>query len=246
MINSLSVAEVLKTDGGKTFTGFTSGKVYIDMQIDRAESDAVSKIGISEIAGQTIIPTIKNDSVGPTITVSGGIEDVEYGEYIKVSGAVAFDFISSVESIKVNVYAPSGEPIYSNVELGAVQPILAEEIGIYTIEYVAVDTNGNQGKYEIGVKIIDYIAPTITLSNSMPTETSVGKKFTIPSMTVVDDHTAAEDIITYVYYVSPDANTVEIKDYSFTPDQKGLYMIIYFAQDSDGATSVKYYQVRVK
>lgn len=246
MINSLSVAEVLKTDGGKTFTGFTSGKVYIDMEIDRAESDAVSKIGISEIAGQTIIPTIKNDSVGPTITVSGGVEDVEYGEYIKVSGAVAFDFISSVASIKVNVYAPSGEPIYSNVELGAVQPILAEEIGIYTIEYVAVDTNGNQGKYEIGVKIIDYVAPTITLSNSMPTETSVGKNFTIPSMTVVDDHTATEDIITYVYYVSPDANTVEIKDYSFTPDQKGLYMIIYFAQDSDGATAVKYYQVRVK
>lgn len=245
-INDLSVAQVLKTDGGKTFTGFISGRVYIKMEIERAESDAVSKIGISEVAGQTIIPTVKHDSVGPTITVSGGVEDVEYGEYIKVSDAVAFDFISSVASIKVNVYAPSGEVLYSNVNINAVEPILAEEIGIYSIEYVALDTNGNEGKYEVNVRIIDYVAPEITLSGNLPTEISVGKKFTIPTMTVTDDHTDVEDIITYVYYVSPDANTVEIKDYSFTPNQKGLYMIIYFAQDGDGATSVKYYQVRVK
>ena len=65
-------------------------------------------------------------------------------------------------------------------------------------------------------------------------------------MTATDDNTATEDIVTYVYYVAPNAKTVEIKNNQFTPDQKGLYMIIYFAQDSDGATSVQYYQVRVK
>ncbi|MBE5737000.1 MAG: hypothetical protein E7348_01175 [Clostridiales bacterium] len=246
MINSIAVAQVERTDLGKNFTGFASGKVYVKMEIDTATSGQVSKIGISEIAGQVIIPTIKKDSIGPTITVRGEVDGIDYGEYINVPEAVAFDFMSSVKSIKVSVYTPNDVAIYSNVNINEVKPILADQIGLYTIEYTAIDTNDNVGKYEVGIKIIDYVAPEITLSGTVPTTGRVGQKITIPSMIVKDDHTATENIITYVYYIAPNANTVEIKNGEFTPEQKGLYMLVYFAQDSDGATSVQYYQVRVK
>ena len=245
-INSVPVAVVQNTDSGKLFTGFTSGKVYVKMEINRTASEQVSKIGISEVAGQSIIPTVKVDSVGPTITVQGAIEDVNYGDYITVPDAIAFDLMSSVKSIKVSVFAPSDELIYDNVNISEVQPILADEIGIYTIQYIATDINNNVGEYELRVRIIDFVAPEITLSGSVPTEITLGNKISLPSMTVKDDHTATEDIITYLYYVAPDANTVEINNYEFTPEQRGLYIIIYFAQDSDGATTVQHYQVRVK
>jgi len=246
LINSISVAQVEKTDAGKIFNGFTSGKVYMQLSIKSDKSGETSKIGISQVAGQPYLPTIKKDTLGPTIAVDGVIEDVNYGEYIRILDAKAFDFISSVKSLKVSVTSPSGKALYNNVNVDAVAPILADEIGIYKITYTAIDANDNQGTYEIGVKIIDYVAPQITLSGSVPTEGRVGQKIVLPKMTATDDNTATEDIVTYVYYVAPNAKTVEIKNNQFTPDQKGLYMVIYFAQDSDGATSVQYYQVRVK
>ena len=64
-------------------------------------------------------------------------------------------------------------------------------------------------------------------------------------MVVTDDHTPVEKIVTYVYYVAPDGEMLRATDGGFIPDQKGIYVVIYFAQDSDDATAVKYAQVRV-
>lgn len=246
LVNNSPVAKVLRTDANKAFNGFTSGSVYLSLAFNNVSEKVVkSKIGISNIAGQPIDPIQNGDSQGPTISVIGYMGDVQFGESFNILDVIAFDLISGVESVKVTITSPLGTVLYDSVAISEVKPIIADQIGIYRIKYVAKDSNGRQSEQILGVKIIDYVAPEIVLSGEIPTAGKVGEKVILPEMVVTDDHTPVDKIVTYVYYVAPDGEMLRATDGGFIPDQKGIYVVIYFAQDSDDATAVKYAQVRV-
>lgn len=242
IVNGVSLV-VSKTDDGRDFNGFASQNVYLRVDVNGVKSR--SKIGISSIAGQSIIPTTKMDITGPAIKVVGHYEDVYFGDYFEVLDAVIFDFMSQAKSIFVTVTSPSGKVLYNKVQLKDVEPILADEIGVYFVKYTAYDGLDRSSTSEIGVKIMDFVEPEITLSGKVPETAWAGSVITLPTMNVSDDHTATEDILTYVYYIAPNAEMVEVKGNSFVASMKGTYVIVYFAQDLDGATTTLYYNIKV-
>ena len=160
--------------------------------------------------------------------------------------AIAYDFISGVKYVQVTVTAPSGKVLVENADItqGDLR-FEVDEIGTYKVAYLACDGSSKTTPKNFNVRVMDRQPPEMTLLGKMPETGSVNKSVTLPKVRLKDNETATEDLRFYIYYVAPDGEIVQVKDYKFTPKQKGLYMVVYFAQDSDGATNTQVFKVRV-
>lgn len=64
-------------------------------------------------------------------------------------------------------------------------------------------------------------------------------------MQAIDDNTATEEILTEVYIIVPNGAMKAVSGYEFVAEQKGYYVVIYFAQDKDGATAMQRFLIEV-
>lgn len=246
-VGNSDVAVIKTTDSGKTFEGFKSGKAYLEFYTSGVSGEGV--LGIGAISGQTLSKRIRQDVSGPTINVLGDFDEIKKGEQLIIPAAKAFDFFSGVESLSVSVLAPNGTYLLKDADISESLSVTASYIGKYTIIYSAKDYLGNESSnstYSYSVSITDSVPPVITLSGTVQTTGSVGKKITLPKMTATDDNTPQDELLTYVYYIAPNGQVVKITDYSFEPSQKGQYVVIYFAQDGDGSTAIRRFVIEVK
>ena len=272
VIGNKSVAKVLRADNGDVFHGFTSGNVYIDFAFAGVSGEYT--VGVKSIAGQDFKKAIKNDNVGPAFKLLDDLNNSEKGEKLIVPQAAAFDF-SGIASVCVTVTSPSGKVLFNAVDISQNSlEITAEEVGLYKLKYVATDLLGKKATRNRSINVADRVPPTITLAGTVAETAKVNKKLSIPLATVSDDNTSAEDIVFYVYAISPDGKMtilnycIDVKgkkmsieeyktsdltggvlvakeNYDFIADQKGLYVIVYFAQDAHAASTTLTYRVRV-
>ncbi len=247
------IVKVDKTDSGITFNGFTSDSVYLEIQFK--EVTKASSFIIESIGGQEFDASKSSDRRGPAIKLNGSIGEIEMGDTVYIPSAVAYDFASGADGVKLIVYSPSDEVLVGTtdekgrivgVDASEAHSIVANEIGEYIFEYESVDALGNSETYSLEVEVIDRIPPQITLSGKVPTTGRVGTAITLPTMSVKDDNFSQKDILAYVYYIAPSGQVVRVTDNQFTPTEKGQYIVAYFAQDGSNATTVERYVVEVR
>ena len=230
-------------DNGNRFYGFTSGAIYVDFEVPEVEG--VGAIGIGNIGGQEFKSATKRDRSGPIINIYGAFSDVKLGGKIEIPAAEAFDYISGVKSLTVTVSA-NKVVVLDSVPIDKPIQVDATEYGEYKILYRAVDMLGNPKERNFSVKVWDEVPPTITLSGNVPTTAKVNEEIVLPTMTATDNDTKPEKLKTYVYYIAPNGYEGRVTDNKFTPNQKGTYVVVYFAQDLDGATTTDIHYITVR
>lgn len=243
-VSGRAVAKVKFADNGNVFHGFTSGEVYLRFRFDDVTGDSV--VGVKTIAGSIFGSAVKRDNVGPSVKMFAQIANVEKGDTLIVPKAIAYDFISGVKYVQVRVTSPSNKVLADNLDItqGDLQ-FEVDEVGIYKVSYFACDGADKITSKNFNVQVLDRQPPTMTLTGEVPQTGSVNESITLPKATIKDNETATEDLHFYIYCVAPDGDIIKVNDYKFTPQQKGLYMVVYFAQDSDGATNTQVFKVRV-
>ncbi len=242
------VIKITKTDSGRTFEGFPSGSIYLEIKFKDVASE--SAFSIERISAQDFTKYHIGDNKGPEIKMLGTIGEVELDGKVIIPAAVAYDLASGVKGgVTVTVTSPSGRYLVGTSSAGVAADkeyeITLEEVGDYTIEYTATDLLGKTTTKEEYVTVMDKVPPEIKISGKVPTSGKVNTEITLPSMTVSDDHTETEDILKYIYYIAPNGKVVRMSGTTFTPDQKGQYIVVYFAQDSHNATTILRYVIEV-
>ena len=159
-----------------------------------------------------VMPTAVADTTAPTITIIGAsIVSVKQNETYADKGATATDNIDSVVSVS---------------KTGTVN---TAALGSYTITYTARDTAGNIATKKRTVKVVKKIipdtkAPVITLSGKASITLGLGKAFTEPGYSALDEQDGVVKVVV--------TGKVNIK-------KAGTYVLNYSATDVAGNTAKK-------
>lgn len=240
-------------DDGTPFTGFGGNSVYIGMAFEGATPGKASYM-LTEVSNQ-LISANPADRIAPVIEMQGVYGGMcEVGRSATVQKAFASDALDPMISFGVTVHAPDGSIVTSNdgIRLENVSPeriyeFTPDRFGMYSVEYMASDSFGNEQKFVYIISVLDNVAPEIAFSGDPMKTGKVGEAFIIPEVTVTDNVSAAENIIVsrYVRTVSGRMTTIGAKSNSFIPSRKGVYTVYVIAHDEAGNVAVKTYDVTV-
>lgn len=250
-------------DLGETFNGFPSGKVYFTVKITDAKAGAgyvVKKVDNNSITKLSI------DRTKPRISVSGDYGGMRnLGDIYVLSSAMATDTLSQALTFGLTVKTPSGEIAedINGLSLKDVDPSVDYSLkltmaGQYSVYYLAVDEEGNEGELLYTVNILDKVAPVVKLGNGVKTA-KVGDTIVLPDVTVSDDVTPSEKIVIYRTVRDPNGVLVvlgfgtEEKDgktavvrYSYTFAYRGEYRFFVLAMDEAGNQTLAEFVVTVE
>ena len=244
------VTTIKKTASGADFNGFDSQLIKLKIEIKGLSGRSL--IQINEINGHGF--NMENDGLDTTLPFVFPEKDFIYknnvGDVILLSRALAMDVIDPSINSLVSVYDPDGNVVKDKngldlyeVDASIDYEFIANFVGTYTIQYVAEDASYNSYNYGYySIYIIDTVAPSITLKESLQTEVSVGGKIKLPEVDVSDDSTEIKDIFVFVtvsggskgiQYVRPNTE--------ITFEEKGRYHIRFTAVDaSNNIATVEY------
>lgn len=231
---------------GKTFNGFTSGRVYVTVTFNGITDKA--SMMFARIGTQMLYATYDEeeeapvmmpfeDIIDPTIVFSSDIKDAYFiNQTVEVPAATGYDVLSPYVAVYVTVKDPDGTKIYDNVLATEGLSFELESRGRYTITYEAEDSSENSTRKPFTIRAKDDTAPTVTIS-ATKLQGKVGEKVTLPTALVLDD--IDQEPRLYIMIVTPHATIVTlgertnenaIDSYTFT--EKGTYYIRYYALDA--------------
>lgn len=235
---------------GNTFSGFSSGKLYMTMSFEKLESGAavkVSRINAHNLNNRTF------DMLKPGVSVlgeTGGFFTVG-DKAIVYKGATA-DVVSPFCTFYVNVYDPDGE-IVTNTDGERMEQIYPDrnftieltKIGAYIVQFYSEDADGNKEKnISYPLNVLDLVAPVLSApASKIPETAKVGEKLKIPAVTATDAVDGDLEVLTYVVYPDMKIQTATTGSVEFT--QKGMYVIKYYAFDAAGNSDILEYTVFV-
>ena len=238
-------------DGGE-FTGFSSGKIYIEVEF--VDVVGQSSMNIYSISGQ-LTKRMNYDIVKPKIKFLSAVEyyKTTMGEKASTSVAVAGDVLDCYLDFSLTAYAPGGvilKDIYGN-EIKEVSPSYTyeyylENYGSYIFVYTAEDWSGNKTTQTISITLYDTEKPVITLDGEVASKLKVGESLYIPNATASDN---SSDKLTIYIYVRTPLNKIIYLDRSvndsFTLASAGNYYLTYVCYDEAGNMTVNEYLVQV-
>lgn len=237
-----SIGSLKKSLSGAAFAGFSSGKMKVSITykgVTGASSIMVNSVSNQAMTNSTV------DRAKPLIQINGDLP--LYGEInqnFTVPSAITTDAVDPNAKITLSIKQGS-TGIYSG-DVSNHYIFAPDKYGIYTIEYVATDSNNRKETYKYIITIKDRIKPQIKLNGEMITEANINQTYTLPQATVTDNNDT--DLQLYIFIVAPDdemrANARN--DYSFTPREKGVYTIVYYVQDSYNCYTFQEFEVTVK
>lgn len=240
---------------GSLFKGFSSGMVNLTFEATGVAENSVYYV--SEV-NSYVITRARQDRSAPNVSITG-----DYGGYYSkgetyvLCPAVSADVLAPVVDFSVSVKDPDGNYAVSvdGITLKDVDPriaysILLTKYGAYTVSYISVENNvprqnpNNGVKYEINV--CDDEAPVYTVSKKMPNKVKVGETAELPTFTVTDNQTSAENIVSYAVIVNPYGRSVYVGNGSFKFGFAGKYRISCYFVDEAGNTAVYSFTVTVE
>jgi len=245
IIGGREICKITHCNNGDVFHGFKGGSIYLDFAMPEVENEAIAAIGIAEFAGQSFDISKTSAKSKPSIKVLGEFEAVEVGEDFVIPKATAFDFMNDVQSLKVTVTAPDGSVLINGENADVDKTVKATWCGNYKIVYEAKNSVGLSYARNFSLTVLDRVPPVITLSGEVQKAAELDKVVKLPEMEVTDDNTAVEEIVTYVYVIKPNASSIALENYEFTPDKKGTYTVVYYAADSYNAIATKIFYIVV-
>lgn len=243
---------------GEEFNGFSSGKVYVRMNVNGVVAE--SALDIVSIGGQ-LIAKGSRDNDAPRHSISGSYLGYKtFGDIARIPKALMGDTIDPSVKGYVTVYAPENENgiktivsskdgVYlKNVPCDRDYFVELTVYGDYEVVFSAQDDAGNEIDpmstfYKISVK--DLVAPTIKLNSSAPKTGKVGSKITIPSATAFDAVSGNCKITIYMNSSKGVRYNLGSKR-AFVPEEKGIYEVIYVATDASGNMASKSIKINVK
>ena len=249
-LNIGGIRVAVKTDNnGREFNGFGSGYVYVSYGLKGVESRSTAYV--QKLNNQTFDVNIVEDIIRPEFSLNGVYDKliVEKGSVVTVWSASYGDVLSNIVSESVNVTFGGREitdlngNIMKNLSCGNEYKFKAAEYGVYVISYLIKDGAGRKQGYTYTVSVVDMTAPVITTSMK-DGKAALGDKVTVASATANDD--LEGEVKVYVYVCCPNYQVWDInKDKYFYAKEKGVYKVVYKAQDSSGNTAYEEFEITV-
>ena len=243
-----TLCRLSKTLGGLSFSGFTSGKIYLEVELSQVEG--VSGFELLSLCSQVLMDE-SIDGTGPVITLKNKlISECNLAEKVSIPAATAIDVLDPYTQITVSVFNKETNEYQrdiNGVELKDVSIDLERffvpsQTGEYTIRYRGVDSQGNPTTKSYTLSVGEKTSPVITLSGEVPQNVTCGKTVKLPSAEAWDN--SNPDITLYAYYVGPDGKIVNVSDFSFEATMKGLYKVYYYACDEYSNYCLKMFTIK--
>ena len=239
-LSGAPLAAIETTLLGEKFEGFTSGEIYVEIQV--IGITAVSEFSITWLNNQRINSN-KTDSVAPQLFINGTFSGrYVIGTQLTLPTAVAYDVLAGVISTTVTVTAPDGSFVFDQEKTTEELLLKCTQYGTYTVRYEATDGNGKLQALDLTVIIYDHVAPTLTWHKALPERVKVGSTLKLPKYTVEDNmDAAAVSVRIYLTDSTGTARAVDNGEISFAGE--GIYYLNYYVQDGDGNVSVYTYRI---
>lgn len=229
---------------GTEFNGFSSGYVYISMELEGVTGD--TSVRLKKIANQPFNANIVEDSTDAVILYSKDVSRNIYlnqGSSHTIYSATAYDVLSEVDSLTVTVENPSRSKIY-NGAINEDKSFVFDSLGQYRITYTAEDSVGNRLKSIFYVYVQEDVAPTVTVSGEPKSVYTVGDKIKIGKVTVTDN--SDNECVTTIYIHTPTLRLELVKaDSEFTFTEAGHYTLNYYARDKYYNRTIVTYEILV-
>lgn len=228
---------------GTTFKGFTSGEVYVEIELLGAK--AGSAIDIISINNQTFLGAIQ-DTIDPQLFVNGSYSGIyTEGTKLTLPSANAYDVLNYVSVPVISVTDANGKAVESidGTELKAAlanqeYEIQLNKLGRYTVSYTAEDAAGRKIVASKTIEIVDDVLPTLELKGDYPETVSAGKSVKLKKYKVQDNGNT-DKVEVLVYCGTPKGTVSEIKGDKIDTKEKGRYTVYYFLTDENGNKNVE-------
>ena len=265
--NDIRVASVLVDDEGNDFTGFANG-LYVDFAFEDVRG--ASSLSLASLNDQLLGTRTKGDEFGPSIEILGEIAvKARVGEEITIPVATAYDVLSQVDRVTVMVRKIGVPPqvILDTTSAGETHTLKLTERGTYQVIYYAYDTLENQSYEMRTIRVVDSVAPQLSVSFSNTTK-SVGDTITLPKVTASDDSGNVyydifvalpnsemrlvlhnEKGLSTSYLTANDTHypsSFKAADNAFRLEMKGRYTLIVMAYDDDYNLTTQSFTITVK
>lgn len=235
---------------GKTFKGFGSGEVYMEMELLGAK--AGSAIDVISLNNQTLLAAAQ-DTIDPELFVDGSYSGIyTEGTKLTIPTASAYDVLNYTSVPKLSIVDESGKAVKTkdgkellNVSADKEYTIQLEKLGRYTVTYTAEDASGRKTTASKTIEIIDDILPTLKLKGKYPETVKVGKTLKVKKYKL-QDNGDLDKIEVSVYCSAPDGTMSEIKDGKIKTEKKGIYTVSYFLTDENGNKNVETFMFQAK
>lgn len=177
------------------------GTYTVTYNVSDSAGNAASQVS------RTVHVVAASDTTKPIITLTGAAEvDVNIGTVYKDAGATANDNVDGDIS----------------AEIVTVNPVDSSKLGTYTVTYNVSDSSGNAAsQISRTVRVVDTVAPVITLDGNASINVTVGNAYNDAGATANDN--VDGDISGNIVTVNP-VNTVTV----------GTYTVTYNVSDSSG------------
>lgn len=240
-----NIGTVENYSNGQAFKGFDSGMVYVEMETILKSSNNATVV-LQEISGQAFTSKYNEDKGRPQLVV---LEDVPSNKFVSIGQeffvpkSFAFDVLSNVVEFSCAITTPDSNIINVDKFDGTFTAV-AQVPGVYIIQYVIKDANGNKmsaqgGEFYIVVK--ENNAPQVSIDGAK-TEYKVGDTFAIPGVSVSDDTTENPTVITYLQ--DPNYKIITaLEDYKL--ERAGRYVFTVYATDEFSNYTIKQIEIFV-
>ncbi len=234
------VGYVEKTEAGKEFKGFTSGKVWVELEFGTVEGDGVLLL-MRSLNNQTLGNLSEDYIVPEFITTSTLPLTAEAGAEYTVPSVLAQDVLAPYCTATVSVAKVGGATLVQNQSADSDFKVTFNEDGRYRVLYTIIDANGQRLTRAFMVTIIEFAPPTLTINGTVPTTVSINTPIELPGATVTDNAGGECTLKIFVYdpngrfsEILPDdnKNSATYGKYVYTPKIAGTYTLRYYAYDA--------------
>lgn len=233
------------------FSGFTGGLLRLEICLEEVCGPA--GFSIRRISKQVMISIVTEDEIGPLLSYNGTYSVYSsLNSVCTVFSAVCSDLLSTVDLCYVSVkdtnnnIMTSTDGIYlEKVSCDREYKIKLTEYGKYSIEYYAIDSNGNTSN-PTGQKInvIDDVPPVINISN-LKTRLSVGSSIDLSLVSATDNLDMDVQVFAFISSTKNESKqAIDLKKYKFS--KEGEYVFTFIAFDTVGNYSYIVHKVIVK
>ena len=179
------------------------------------------------------------DITPPTVDVNFSVSGIlATNEPISIPNAT----FAGEKTTSVYMVQPDGTKVDVS---GSYTPTVA---GTYTLVYLAVDENDNQGyrTFTITVADRDEVAPELTLGSQENLEINAGETVVLPGATAVDAKDGELSGSISIEIIGTEHITDLLPGGKYTPMTAGVQTVIYRVSDSFGNTAEKSFTITVK
>lgn len=239
---------VEETSEGEPFAGFTSGKVYLKLKINGISGS--SAVGVRKVNNQIITKVIA-DTIAPQIITKDFFGMYQINTELIIPAAYSMDVLDPEIDFTLTVRDGSGQVVKdkNGKLLSGVDPtrdytIKLESYGAYSFVYLSKDSSAKTTKYQVAITVVDQVAPIIELSKGYSQTLKPGTVLNIEKATVTDN--VDENMEYSVMLKDPYGHIEQITGESVKLNEKGKYVLSYFAIDSSGNIATLKYNITVR